>query len=98
MKVNDSNTANLSNLGPSGVSKSAETEAASRTKERKGADASEPDRVSLSNLSGTLRAALAESPERQARLEKLSSDVSTGRYQVDSETLSKDIINDAFQK
>lgn len=100
MKVNDSNTANLGNVGSSNVGKAAETKGASRTKEKQsiGTGGSEPDRVSLSNLSGSLRAALTESPEREARLEKLSAEVSSGRYHVDSNTLSKDIVSDAFGK
>ena len=98
MKVNDSNSANLSNLGTTGVNKAAEAEAASKAKGKQTSGPTEPDRVSLSNLGGTLRAALNDSPEHQAKLEKLSADVSAGRYNVDSATISKDIVKDAFEK
>ncbi len=100
MKVNDSQTANLANVGASGVGKASETESLNRAQGTQpvGSGGAETDRVSLSNLSGTLRAAMAGSPEREARLEKLSAEVQSGRYHVDSATLSKDIITDAFQK
>jgi len=97
MKIDNSNTANLGNVS---LNKAAETEAASQAKEKQGTVAtnSDADRVSLSNLSGTLRAALTESPEREAKIEQLTADVASGRYHVDSATISKDIVNDAFNK
>jgi anti-sigma28 factor (negative regulator of flagellin synthesis) len=97
MKVNDSNTPNLGNLNSTGIGKAAELEAAGKARDKQASTAFGPesDRVSLSNLSGTLRAALSESPDRAAQLEKLSADVATGRYNVDSGAVSKDIVNDA---
>jgi len=100
MKINHPNTTNLSNLGSSGIGKSAETEALAKAKERQAtagsAASTDPDNVSLSNLSGSVRASLSDSPERAARLEQLSAQVAAGTYHVDSATLSKDIVNETL--
>ena len=98
MKIND---ANIQGLGSQGIAKSPETDQAARARQNKvgdGSSSSSTDKVHLSNLSETLRATESESPERAARLERLSADVQAGRYHVDSAELSKSIINDSIKE
>jgi anti-sigma28 factor (negative regulator of flagellin synthesis) len=57
------------------------------------------DRVELSTLSGSVARALeADAQQRQARLEKLSTDYAAGRHQVDARTISKAIVADLLSK
>jgi flagellar biosynthesis anti-sigma factor FlgM len=59
----------------------------------------ERDRVQLSELSARLLAlADARAPERAARVEKLSADVRSGKYQVDSHDLSSRLIDEAIRQ
>ena len=96
MKINDSN---INGLASSGIGKAQETDAASRGRGKTvgGADSS-TDRVELSNLSASLRAEDAESPERSALIEKLAADYATGRYNPDPLEVSKKIIADAIRE
>jgi anti-sigma28 factor (negative regulator of flagellin synthesis) len=95
MKINDPN---LNGTVSSGVSKTHEAEAAAkgRSKVAEGASSSHGDHVQLSNLGSQLRAEETESPQRTAYLEKLSAQVKSGTYKVDSAELSKTIVNDAI--
>jgi anti-sigma28 factor (negative regulator of flagellin synthesis) len=63
---------------------------------RKGVDsaAGNGDEVQLSSLASALH---AESSEGSARLERLALEVQSGRYQVDSLTLSRSIIDEALK-
>jgi anti-sigma28 factor (negative regulator of flagellin synthesis) len=54
------------------------------------------DQLQLSSLSRSLRMEYSESPERVAYLEKLSLEVASGRYDVDPEAISRDIVEEAF--
>jgi hypothetical protein len=94
MKINDSN---INGLASSGIGKTQETDAASKSRGKGvgGADRSS-DRVELSNLSASLRAEDAESPERAALIEKLSADYDAGRYNPDPIEVSKKIVADAL--
>ena len=98
MKIND---AYASGASPSQAEKTGQAEAL-----RPGADnkqavsraASEADRVQLSELSDRLlKIASAQSPERAARLERLSAEVRVGRYQVDPLKVSHALIEEALK-
>ena len=97
MKINDPD---LSGTVSAAVTKSRELEAAAKSgaKEARGGSAAQGDHVQLSNLGSQLRAEETESPERTAYLEKLSAQVKTGAYKVDSKELSKTIVNDAIKE
>ncbi|MGC8791967.1 MAG: flagellar biosynthesis anti-sigma factor FlgM [Bryobacteraceae bacterium] len=57
------------------------------------------DTVGLSELSARLlELARIESPERAARIEKLTQQVRSGRYQVDALAVSRRIIEEAIQR
>ena len=100
MKVNDPNLtgAAASQTGGTGLEKTQLTDAHRRG--RTGRDpslAEAPDRVSLSAMSEHVKALAVDSPNRIAKLEKLSSDVATGRYQVDAQALSQRLVEDALK-
>jgi hypothetical protein len=56
-----------------------------------------PDSVSLSGLSSHIRALNVESPDRLQKLDRLSEDVSTNKYQVDAQELSNRLVEDAIR-
>jgi Anti-sigma-28 factor, FlgM. len=97
MKINDPE---LNGTVSSEVSKAREAEAAvkSRSQTVGGAASSRGDHVQLSHLGSQLQAAETESPERTAYLEKLSAQVKSGGYKVDSQRLSRAIVNDAIKE
>lgn len=94
MKINDSN---INGLASPGIGKAQEADAASRGRGKNvnGSD-STSDRVELSNLSASIRAEDAESPERAAHIEKLAADYEAGRYNPDPLEVSKKIVADAL--
>ncbi len=59
--------------------------------------ADSPDQVSLSALSGRLRALSVDSPERLARLDRLAEKVRGGRYEVDAHEVSRRLVDDALK-
>lgn len=86
-------------VGGAGLNRSQQTDAIQR---RTGAGAGtgigeSPDSVSLSGLSSQLRAMNVESPERLERLEKLSADVETNKYQVNAHQVGDRLIEDAIR-
>ncbi|MCW5981273.1 MAG: flagellar biosynthesis anti-sigma factor FlgM [Bryobacteraceae bacterium] len=56
-----------------------------------------PDRVALSSLSAQVRALGADSSERISRLERLSADVRSGRYQVDAAAVSRSLVEQSLK-
>ncbi len=95
MKVNDPN---INGAVSSGVGRSQQVENTGRTRAAGvyGSDAGS-DRVELSNLSASLRAEDAESPERAAYVAKLKAEYDSGNYNPDSLEVSKRIVADAIQ-
>jgi hypothetical protein len=55
------------------------------------------DNVQLSNLTHHLRLLAADSPEREARLEELSRLVEEDKYEVDSDEVSRRIVDEGLQ-
>jgi anti-sigma28 factor (negative regulator of flagellin synthesis) len=55
------------------------------------------DQLQLSGLSRSLRMEHSESPERIEYLEKLSLEVARGRYEIDAEGISGDLIREALE-
>ena len=94
MKINDANVAGLASPG---VGKAQEAEQGARLRQgrREEGASSSTDHVQLSGLSEALRGTQSESPERAAHVERLSQEVQSGRYHVDSVEISKSIIEHA---
>lgn len=100
MKVNDPNLtgAAAGQTGGTGLEKTHLTDAQRRGGIGRDPSLAEvPDRVSLSAMSEQVKALSVDSPERIAKLEKLGSDVATGRYQVDAQALSQRLVEDALK-
>ena len=101
MKIGDSNPTSLppGTIGGPGLEKSQQAEQLRRSGGSGGTDAAlgkSPDQVALSDLGGRLRGLSLDSPERTARMEKLSAEVQAGRYQVDAKELSHRLISEAM--
>ena len=60
-----------------------------------GLESSFPDQIQLSELSRQMRLLSADSPERQARIEQLSAEVASGRYDVDPGLISASLIEES---
>ena len=56
------------------------------------------DRVQLSGLAAALRTETSTTPEREAKIDRLAREVESGRYRVDSKSVARRMIDDAFQK
>jgi hypothetical protein len=102
MRVNDPNASGLppGALTGTGLGKAQETGRTSRAGwggRGEAAGEESPDRVALSDLSGRVRELAADSPERVARLEKLSADVRAGRYEADPLELSRRLIEETLK-
>lgn len=96
MKINDSNSPGVSSPGI-GKPPAVEESVKSRQSNLDTSSSSSPDQVQVSGLGQALRAADPNSPERAAHLEKLSADIESGRYKVDSTEIAKSIIKDALK-
>ena len=97
MKVNDPN---LTGVGSDiGLDKARQTGATGRRGVGGGSRAGSGggDSVSLSALSGQLRASNVDSPERAARMQKLSFSVDSREYNVDAGRLSYLLVEAALQ-
>jgi flagellar biosynthesis anti-sigma factor FlgM len=97
MKVNDPNLQGPSGLTSTGVSKPAQT---GRSTSAGGAFAptgDSGDGVALSGLAQSLRRLDAESPERQAHVERLAKAYTQGNYQPDAEATAGGIIAEAMK-
>lgn len=78
--------------------RTAATAPASPQKKSSTATRAEGDQVQLSSLAQGLEKALAaDSPERTARLERLSADIRAGRYHPDAQAVSQRIVADALK-
>jgi flagellar biosynthesis anti-sigma factor FlgM len=93
MKVNDPKLANLTSTQ---VGSTDRVDSAAERQKRVESGAGSGDQVSLSSLTAKLRELDVDSPERAARLERLGADVASGRYQVDSAELSREIVSDSI--
>ena len=101
MKVNDPNVTGSSagQVDGSGLDRVRQSEL-----ERRGGSNSHPslskapDQVALSELGAALRSLSVDSADRVARLEKLSAEVATGRYQPNVESISRGLIDDALRQ
>jgi flagellar biosynthesis anti-sigma factor FlgM len=91
---------NQSPLDPSGLSQLGRTPGVgSSGTERTAQTKSDSDRVQLSGLSARLLASGdSGTPERAARVEQLTSDVRSGRYQVDAADLSRRMVDEAIRQ
>jgi flagellar biosynthesis anti-sigma factor FlgM len=95
MKVNDPNLPGLSSTQVGGTPA---IESIGERQKKVDQTTATPDQVSLSSLSAKIRELDADSPERAARLERLSDEIQAGRYNVDAREVSKKIVNDALNE
>lgn len=56
------------------------------------------DEVSISPLARAVQSLSSDSPGRQARLEAIAKQVQSGAYRVDSATLSRSLVQNAFSQ
>ena len=56
------------------------------------------DTFTLSSLSAAINAQTEDSPERSAKIDKLTKEVDAGRYKPDSKVVSKKLVEDALRK
>jgi flagellar biosynthesis anti-sigma factor FlgM len=92
MKVNDPNLSSLA-AAEAAKAQAAQAPAAHARKAAAGAGESKDD-VHLSELVRSLRTLAAESPERQAYVEKIAKDYAKGTYKVDASATAAKIIAD----
>jgi flagellar biosynthesis anti-sigma factor FlgM len=99
MKIPDANLNGLSNSGLGGASGAKALESVTQRGSGPGSgrrtDGS-TDEVQLSGLSQQLRAADQESPERLAKLEQVRTDVQSGQYQADPQTIAQSVVKNAL--
>lgn len=95
MKIDDSKS---SSLNPAGLERTGSTSGIGRSGSSVGRAGwgSSGDEVQLSNLAETVRSLSQDSPEWAARLEQLSRDIESGRYQIDSSAVSAAIVDSAL--
>lgn len=94
MKVNDPNLSSLAST-EAAKARAAQGTATQGPKSANVGGASGDD-VHLSELVRSLRTLAAESPERQAYVEKIAREYADGTYQVDPQATAAKIIDDAF--
>ena len=56
------------------------------------------DTFTLSSLSTSINAETEGSPERSAKIDRLTKEVDAGRYRPDSKVVSKKLVEDALRK
>ena len=98
MKVNDPNHLSTNSAGASRTQEATRTGQnglAGNTADRSGVSSS--DDIQLSELVRNLRSLAADSPERQAHIEKIARSFADGSYKVDAEATASKIIDDATQ-
>lgn len=93
MRINDQN---LTGISSSQLGRTQETDPLGRQGRGGKFGSAGADEIRLSELAGSLQSLAADSPERAARLEKLAAAVEAGRYEVDSTTLARRIVDDAL--
>ena len=101
MRVNDPNTTGVSQngIGGAGLQRAQEADRTGQHKVGGGGkgDCLSSDSIALSSLGHQLRTLSVDSPQRVERLEKLSAEVQAGRYQVNAQQLSQQLVEDALK-
>jgi len=100
MKVNDPNVtgSNTGQVNGAGLERPLQMDRGRRDGTTPEAPLSDsPDQVALSEMSARLRSLNVDSPERIARLDTLSADVASGRYQPDARAISRSLIDEALR-
>lgn len=96
MRVNDHNLngAGAAGLGKANLDRTAP--AGARSSQAGGSQDTAEDSVQLSGLGAKVRELSGGTPERAAKLDRLSQQVASGTYHVDPEAVSKGIVEDAL--
>jgi hypothetical protein len=99
MRVNDPNVGALGpeTLRGTGATQPAEALRSARGGRGPAGSGDGTDRVALSEWSGRVQELAVDSPERAARIEKLSAEVRTGRYQADPLLVSQRLVEEALK-
>ena len=99
MRINDSNQQPVSNQPVRGKEPNRVESGYQKVREG-GSDAASgaTDTFTLSSLSTAINAQTEGSPERAAKLERLTKEVDAGRYKPDSAAVSKKLVEDALLK
>ena len=99
MRVNDSSAANVAanQAGHAELERARQAGTGTGGRSRESSAADSPDRVALSEMGSRLRELALDSPERVARLDKLSADVAAGRYQADAEAVSRSLLDEMLR-
>jgi anti-sigma28 factor (negative regulator of flagellin synthesis) len=97
MKVNDSNAAAINSSGL-GHAQRVDEVASKRAQERGRVHNQNEDQVQLSGLAGNLQELTADSPEREAMVERLAAEYRDGRYKADPAETSRAIVSDAVKE
>jgi anti-sigma28 factor (negative regulator of flagellin synthesis) len=94
MKIDQSNL--QSGAGVGGAQQTGQVQGGAGSPSVRGLRGYTNDSVQLSGLSEALRSYTTPSPERANAIEALGKDVRAGRYPVDSQAVSRSIIEEAF--
>ena len=98
MKVNDPNLNGLTGGSIGSTERAGQADGIRKGAGRYDAALDEsPDRVALSQLSTAVRTLSMDSPEHLARLDRLSADVRSGRYQVDARAVSRSLVEQSLK-
>ncbi len=97
MKVNDPNLSPLSSPSTAGTQQTQRSTpvGGNANGPSSTSSSSSADDVNLSGLVRSLRSLSVDSPERQSKVEQLSSSIANGTYKVDPEATAGAIIDDA---
>lgn len=98
MSVNDRNFSSGGSAAASRMQRTVRTGTAGRNGDASTNGASMGDEVHLSELVRSLRSLASDSPERQAKLEKLARVYAAGNYTIDAASIAAKMIDDAIQK
>lgn len=96
MKVNDTNATGISSSGL-GHTQRVDEIAGRRSAEAGKVQSQNEDRVQLSGLAGSLQELSADSPEREAMVDRLAAEYAQGRYKSDPAETSRAIVSDTIK-
>ena len=99
MRINDANQQPISNQPVRGKEPNRVESGYQKVRES-GVEAGSgaTDTLTLSSLSTSINAETQDSPERSAKIDRLTREVDAGRYKPDSKVVSKKLVEDALRK
>lgn len=94
MKIDDNNLAALS-AQTTRIDRTNETARAGQSRHASGAGGADGDHVEISGLGAAIAAEQSDSPERAAKIDQLAAVYQSGKYQVNSQVLARDILGES---